>query len=87
MQKLVLNPSKKIVIEFEGKEYSCVPPKLGDQIELEKKLDAANEKGHGGSVLMQDLLVSCGLPKEMVKKLDVDQLNAVIEVLKPAKKK
>lgn len=84
---LVLTPSRKIIVNFEGVDYTATPPKLGDQIELEKRLEEANTKGTGGSELTAKLLVSCGLPEEMVKKLDADQLIAVIDELKGSKKK
>lgn len=83
---VVISPAQKIVIVFEGVEYPCTKPKLGAVMDLEAGLEAAKSEGRGGTQLLMQHLVLCGLPENVVKQLDVDQLEAVAGVLTPAKK-
>jgi hypothetical protein len=84
--KVAINPSQRIVIEFEGKEYPCKKATLGALVELEAAIGQA--KANGSSVMLPVIahLESCGLPKEMLFQLDSDQLEAVTQAVAPAKK-
>lgn len=81
-----INPAQKIVIEFEGQEYQCKRPSIGAVMDLEENLEAAKAAGKGGTKLLIQHLVSCGLPEEVVRKLDTDQIEAVSAALSPSKK-
>lgn len=82
-----INPTKKIVIVFEGKEYHCNRPKIGSVIDMEKAVQDASETGQGGTQLILDFIAKCGLPQEVVRELDDEQLEQVMTILTPAKKK
>ncbi len=84
--KLTINPAQRILITFEGVEYPCTKPKVGAVMDLEAEIAQAKEEGKPVTRLVAKHLVSCGLPEEVVKQLDVDQVSAVSEVLAPAKK-
>jgi hypothetical protein len=85
--KLVLQPAQRIVIEFEGKEYPCRKPQLGEVEDFEAAMEEAKAKGKGVTAVVTKHIVSCGLPAEVVRKLDTDQLEAVSDILAQAKKK
>lgn len=82
-----INPSKKIVIVFNGKEYECSRPKIGSVIDMEKAVHDAAESGQGGTQLILDFIGKCGFPEDAVRELDDEQLEQVLSVLTPAKKK
>lgn len=86
--KVTIQPKAEITLVMpDGKEYPMTKPTLGSQIELEAKIAEAEKSGKGsGSQMILEHLVSCGLPIEVSSTLDIDQLTAVQEVLKPAKK-
>ncbi len=81
-----INPAQRIIIEFDGKEYSCRKPQLGAVMDLEASLEAAKAEGKGGTLIVMHHLVSCGLPEDVVRQLDTDQIEAVSAALSPAKK-
>lgn len=85
--RIELPSSKKISISFEGQEYTARPLKLGEQIEVESEIDEVQKSKTGASVAMTKILTRCGLPEEMVLRLDSDQMQAVMEALQSAKKK
>lgn len=84
--KVAINPAQRIVIEFEGKEYPCRKPQLGEVMDFEESLMSAKAEGKGATLIIMKHLESCGLPMEVVKKLDFDQMEAVSAALVPSKK-
>lgn len=85
--KVSINPAQRIVIEFDGQEYVCTKPKLGVTLDLEAQLEQAKDSGKGnGTQLIMGHLKGCGLPEEMIRELDADQVQAVMMALQPAKK-
>jgi len=85
MEKLVLPASKKIVIEFEGKEHKMSMPTIGGQSEFEESLQALGDKP-GTTKLIILHLVRCGLEQSFAEQLDYDQLQAILTVMTPKKK-
>lgn len=85
--QLKLNPSPIIKIEFEGKEYICTKPKVGAVRAMEAAIEKAKSDGKGGTELMIQHLMSCGLPQEMLEQLDAEQFQAVVELLHSSTKK
>lgn len=84
---VTITPSVKITIAFEGKEYTCTKPKLGAAIAFEEAVEKARKKGGSGATqLIADHLQSCGLPADVVKELDADQIEQVMAVLQSQKK-
>lgn len=84
--KFALQPAQRIIIEFEGKEYPMRKPQLGEVEDLEANLEQAKAEGKGGTAYVRKHLVACGLPEDVVKKLDSDQIEALSNALSPAKK-
>jgi hypothetical protein len=84
--RVELNPTVKVVIVFGGKEYECRKPSLGAARDMEASVAKAKAEGGSGSQLIIDHLARCGLPREVAEELDVDQVEAVMEVLTPKKK-
>ncbi len=84
--KVSINPTPPIIIEFEGVDYPCRKPLFSQAIAFESAMKQRGEEGNGGADLVIDHLVNCGLPREMVLKLDGDQVRAISEALLPAKK-
>lgn len=78
-----ITPSVKVVINYEGMDYPCTRLKLGDQIDLEEKLEMPGSK----TKALMESLAKCGLPIEVLRTMDSAQLWEVTEALKPAKKK
>lgn len=81
-----INPAQRIVIEFEGEEYPCTKPTIGAVMDLEEALEVAKTSGTGGTKVLMAHLVSCGLPEDVIRRLDPDQIEAVSVALSPAKK-
>ena len=78
--------SEKMTVVFDGSEYTMRRPSLGVALELEEKIEEATASGKGAMRLVMDYVSQCGLPIEVVRSLDSDQLKAVMEALTPAKK-
>lgn len=76
----------KIVFEIEGKEFPCHRPTVGEVIEHEEAVKAAESAGATPTALVLSFLARCGLPEEVTRALDPDQLVVVLEALKPSKK-
>lgn len=87
MTKVELKPAAVITVVFEGQEYSMVRPKLGVQQEMEEKMDSLKKSGKGGSKHIAEWFQKLGLPKSVVDQLDTEQVEALMEVLIPSKKK
>ncbi len=83
---LVINPTQRIIITFEGTEYPCSKPSLGAVMDMEVEIAKAKAEGKSGTHLVVMHLTACGLPEGVVMKLDMDQLDAVTGALMPAKK-
>ena len=86
MSKIVLPASAKVLIDFEGQEYSISKPNLGIQSELEEELASAKSEGKSTTKIILNYIVRCGLPEEVTKKLDLSQLEALMEFITPKKK-
>lgn len=84
--KIEINPKQKIIVILEAQEYVLTKPTLGMQEDYEERLSVAKESGKGGIKVMIQFIAECGLPSEVVRKLDADELDAVMKALTPAKK-
>lgn len=84
--KVQLNPVAKLIVVIEDKEYPVTAPTLGAVAEFEEKLDEATAAKKGTLKVMMNFIVSCGLPEEATKRLDMSQLQALMAALTPAKK-
>jgi len=84
--KVQINPSQKIVVVFGEVEYTMTKPKLGVALDLEEKLESAKKSGKGATRLVMEYIAKCGLPEDVIKDLDSDQLEAVMGALTPSKK-
>ena len=85
-QVVELKPSVKIVVVFEGKEYPLKRPKMGTALEMEEQVAEARASGKGGTRLIRDMIVKAGMPAEVVDELDGEQIEQIVEALKPQKK-
>jgi hypothetical protein len=74
------------VIAIGGVDYPVSKPKLGQVAEMEEKLEAAKDDKKGVVRIMMGFVAQCGLPLEVVKELDGDELAEVIGFLTPSKK-
>jgi hypothetical protein len=83
---ITINPKQKIVIVIDSKEYALTKPTLGMQEDFEERLHETKESGKGATKLLIGFLVECGLPVEVVKKLDADEMDAVMKAIQPLKK-
>lgn len=84
--KLELKPSPQLVVSFEGQDHVMFRPKLGVVLEFENKMEAAQDTGTCGSKLVVDFVTRCGLPEDVVKRLDIEQLQEVVGALGASKK-
>lgn len=86
--KHVVKPSTRLVVEIEGKDYQLRRPNLGALIDFEQNLEIARESNKAGKVynVLLDLVVSCGLPKDVALSLEDDQLKDLIDGMNTAKK-
>lgn len=85
-QVVEIKAAAKILVKFEGKEYSMTKPKMAVALAMEEKIAAAKASGSGGTAIVAAYLVGQGLPKEVLEQLDADQIEQVIQVLTPSKK-
>lgn len=86
MNEIQLNPSVKVKIMFEGAEYIAARPNMGAAIELEAKLSSAKTSGTHQTQFVLDFLTRCGLPMDLLTKLDSEQVEQIVNALTPAKK-
>lgn len=84
--KHVIKKGLPIVIELGGVDYPLTRPTMEQIRDFEVKMDGVKKAGTGYSALMCDHVERCGLPKEIVDKLDPEELQQVVEVLTPIKK-
>ncbi len=85
MDRLELKPKAKLTLNVGGVDYALTRPTVGAAIELEEAIEKAGEK-KGGIRIIRDFIVTCGLPENIVKGLDAEDLKAVSEFLMPTKK-
>ncbi len=81
-----IKKTSQICIVIGGKEYFMCRPKLGAALDLEEKLDEAKAAGKGGTRIVMNFIVKCGLPEEVCLELDTEELEQVLGVLTPSKK-
>lgn len=77
----------KLVINFEDVDYSCNKPSMGAVMDFEEAMGEAKAKSEPVTTHLVDLVQACGLPREVIRKLDSAQLEAVVEALTSTKKK
>lgn len=86
MSKIELKQSSKIIVVFGGIEYEMKRPTLGVQMAFEEALEAAQENKRLGAKALFAFLTACGLPEEVVKELETDQITALVAALNEVKK-
>lgn len=70
---------KSVKIEFDGEEYSLAIPSVK---KLKSFLSMKDEKDQGKLIDMQcDLLVDCGLPKDLVEDLKAEEFEQIVNAL------
>ena len=85
--RVELTPKTPIIFVINSVEYPIVRPTLGAALDVEEKVESAKTEGKGGTKVIVDYLVACGLPLSVVRALDVEDLELVMNALTPAKKK
>ena len=87
MSKIVLASKPSITVEIAGVEYPVRRPTLGEMKALEDRFfESKANGGVGGSSILIETLVACGLPFDVAGSLDSDDAEAIIEGLKQPKK-
>ncbi len=86
MNRLDLKPQPKLVLSFEGVDYPVIRPPLGVIADFEDKLDAAKDTKRGVVRMLMGFISDCGLPAEVVAKLDGEGLEQIMTFLTPGKK-
>lgn len=89
MQELTLKPRSKIKVIRDGKEYLIGKMKVGyaDEVRAEiKKLEASGDETSGLTYTVA-LLVKLGLPEEIVRDLEIEEVEAIINAVSGDKKK
>ncbi len=84
--KVTINPAQRFIVEFDGKEYPCRKANIGELIDLENEMEAAKSNGKPNTFLVMEHLVKLGLPMDVLKALDPDQLNEVSNAFVASKK-
>lgn len=85
-QKFVIKSKTKIILVINDVEYPVARPKLGESRDLENEIRDAQEKAIGGSEVLIKILTRCGLPEDVVQDLDGEEVEAIMEALRPSKK-
>jgi hypothetical protein len=80
-----INPTPKIVIVLDDVEHVCEQPNVGAVADMEDELAEAKANGKGGTRPLMNLVVACGLPLDVVRKLSGAQLEEIMKVLTPTK--
>ena len=67
--------SEKMTVKFDGQVYELGYPTVKQIKELDKKKDDVDVNA------VCDLVVSCGMPKDVVENLQALHLNKIVEAL------
>ena len=80
-----IKKSPPVTLVIGGLDYPMTRPKMGALMDLDERIDEAKAKGKGSAKVMGEFVVACGLPAEVVRELDTEELEAVILALTPKK--
>jgi hypothetical protein len=84
MQEVTLSCGPKIKLIREGKEYLLRKPKIKECLVLEAAVKSDDPEQTTNAMIT--FIADCGLPKEIVEDLDLEELEEVRAVLMPKKK-
>jgi len=87
MKEVKLVRPSKIKVILDGEQYEFRKPKIGEQLDLEKRVKEAKDGVGDLSAIYIDFFEQCGLPREMILGLETDLLVELAHALEPEKKK
>lgn len=83
---LEIKEQEKLKLKLYGNEFELIKPTRKVAVEMQEKL--STDEGKAKSIdIIGDLLVACGLPKEVCDDLQLDHMQLILEHLMGAKKK
>ena len=90
MQEVKLGQGSRIKLILEGadgasRDFVLSKATMGMARDIESQLDASG--GKGSTEILLGMLCRCGLPREVAEAIPADEVENLISVLMPSKKK